>query len=110
MLRFLLFTSVDGENHDQIIGFAIVPVESEENYLFLINGLKAHPLTKEFLEQEQLLIVSDRHRGLLSAINCYIPRAISRYCSVHLQRNARISNNKSPDNKVSYSLEYYYKI
>lgn len=77
----------DGENRDCSIGLAIVPTESEESYNYFIEGMKTSDILKGVLEQPELVVITDRAKGLMAAIKTSLPNAHHRYCNVHLLGN-----------------------
>jgi hypothetical protein len=85
----LVCCSQDGSNRDTILGVAIVPTESEESYLFFLNTLMENAIMKIFLQQEDLIVTSDRSKGLIAAVKTALPRAHHRYCALHLLGNIK---------------------
>lgn len=77
----------DGEGRDCSVGFAVVPAEDEQNYTFFIEGLKSNLDLKAMFEEAGLLVISDRSKGLASAVKNGLPRAHHRWCNLHLLGN-----------------------
>jgi hypothetical protein len=70
------------------MGMALVPTEDEENYNWFFNTLKKNNILKdEVIGQNELVVITDRAKGLLNAVKSELPQAHHRYCSLHLLGN-----------------------
>lgn len=91
----------DGENRDCIIGFAIVPSEDEENYRWMLQNMKQDDKLKDVFEQPDLVVITDRAKGLINAVREELPTAHHRFCALHLLGNVP-SPNFSQEQKSCY--------
>lgn len=94
----------DGEGRDCSVGFAVVPTEDEMNYTYFLEGMKSDNDLKRVLEQEGLLVITDRDKGLMNAIAKGLPQAHHRWCSLHL------FGNIPPPAFTHVERELYWKI
>lgn len=85
--QILICCGQDGNDRDTILGIAIVPTESDEQYSFLLDAMMEDEEMKRFLLQPQLIITSDRAKGLLKTIETKFPQAHHRFCALHLLGN-----------------------
>jgi hypothetical protein len=96
---YLVATSKDYQKQVTPWAFALVPVENYDNwkwFLSIVQGAMG--------ELEALTIVSDRDKGLLSAVQEVFPRAGHRFCLEHIKRNicsARIPLSNSERSLIS---------
>ena len=77
----------DGEDNNVLTSIALVNTENKENYIWAYEQMKRHPVMKKVLEQEHLITVNDRDKGLKAAVLQMLPQAYARYCSRHLLGN-----------------------
>lgn len=80
----------DGEKRDVLVGIAIVPTESEEHYIWFMQFMKQNiVLRDDVLGQPDLVVITDRSKGLINAVSKELPNAHHRYCSLHLMGNIK---------------------
>jgi len=73
----------DGEGKDHTLAIAVVPKETAENYSYFINCLKNNSSDiRKFFESSELVVISDRSKGLIKAIAECLPMAHHRYCII----------------------------
>ena len=83
-LRLLLAVARDGEDEILPLAWAIVPSESEDNWRFFLKHFKA---AFREVDDETVLAVSDRAKGLEPAMRAELPRVCHTYCAQHLAEN-----------------------
>jgi hypothetical protein len=84
----LVSAGSDGENRDCLISFSIVPVESQQHYEWhMANEQKHTELRETFLRQPNLVVPTDRKRGLINATKIHLPDCAPRHCAEHLIGN-----------------------
>ncbi|XP_016173301.1 uncharacterized protein LOC107615781 [Arachis ipaensis] len=87
----LLAIAQDGNSNILPIAFALVEGENAESWSFFLNNLRLH-----VTPQEGILVISDRHNGIKSALeapeNGWLPpRAFRAYCIRHVAVNFNLS-------------------
>lgn len=85
--HILVMGMQDGNGQDCTIALAIVPTEDEESYTYFIGGLKEHPSLRSVLTNSELVVITDRCKGLIGAVQQTLPDAHHRYCALHLLGN-----------------------
>lgn len=100
--QILVCGTQDGEGRDCSLGFALCPVESEQNYSFFINTMKKSPALKDFLDQKGLVVTSDRCKGLLNTVTNNLPNSYHRYCALHLLGNIKGGRNFNEEDRTLY--------
>jgi hypothetical protein len=105
----LVACTIDGNRRNQLLAFAIVPSESEEDYIFFINTMIGSQLRK-FVFAENLVCLTDRGKAVLAGIRKSLPSAANRYCAMHLLGNLSKLLKVGTDarrqyNKLVYSHE-----
>ena len=86
--QVMLHGMSDGEDNNVLTSLAIVNTENKENYVWTYTQMKKHPSRmRKVLEQEHLITVNDRDKGLKAAALQELPQAYARYCSRHLLGN-----------------------
>ncbi|MGV8084115.1 MAG: IS256 family transposase [Coriobacteriia bacterium] len=85
-------TAVNGEGYREIIGVDTFTEESEASWRAFLQGLGARGLTGV------RLVISDAHKGLVSAIGSTMPGAAWQRCRTHFMRNAlcRVPKSAQP--------------
>ena len=82
----LLAAGIDANDQLVILAWAVAPNESQETRTwFLGHLLQAFPL----LNQQELVIINDREKGLLNAIQKVVPTAFNAYCCCHIASNVQ---------------------
>ena len=87
-LVLLAVTSLDADEEILILAWALVPQEDRANWLWFLGKIAPY-LTS--LQDPEAVIISDRLKGLASAVSECFPSAIHSYCSKHLYDNLRHS-------------------
>jgi hypothetical protein len=77
----------DGAGHDCIIALALVPEEDEDSYSYFIRVLLKNDTLQQVLNSDELVVITDRSKGLIGAIEKCLPNAHHRYCAMHLLGN-----------------------
>eukprot|EP01033_Poteriospumella_lacustris_P010990 gene10990-7822_t len=77
----------DGACHDCIIALALVPEEDEDSYSYFIRVLLKNETLNQVLQSPEVVIITDRSKGLIGAISKCLPSAHHRYCAMHLLGN-----------------------
>ena len=87
-LVLLAVTTLDADEEILILAWALVPQEDQANWLWFLRKIAPY-LT--FLQNLNAVIISDRLKGLASAVSICFPSATHSYCSKHLYDNLRLS-------------------
>ena len=75
--------TLDGNNQIIPLSWAIVPAEDYENWRWVLRQVARYiPL-----DEEDSVIMSDRGKGLVAAVDEIYPRAVHGYCYQHLAEN-----------------------
>ncbi|KAL3689518.1 hypothetical protein R1sor_015827 [Riccia sorocarpa] len=84
----LLFmaTTVDGNNNILVLAYGIAPVEDRETWCWFVGNLK-HVI--HGLASPNVLIVSDRQKGLVDAVADELPSNEHVHCTFHLRMNLK---------------------
>jgi hypothetical protein len=90
-----------------MLAFGLIPSESKQHCEWFINNMKncGHQLSS-FIAQEDLLCVTDRGTGLLSAIKRCLPQASRRYCYLHILKHIKNMEKGSPARKLFDNVVY----
>ncbi len=96
----------DGNNRDLIFAIALVPVESESNYKFLLDTMKRDPEMKAFLEQPGLIVTTDRKKGLMNAVKKLLPASFHRFCALHLLGNIKGPKFGELERKIYWDIVF----
>ncbi|XP_025692577.1 uncharacterized protein [Arachis hypogaea] len=83
----LIAIAQDGNSNILLIAFALVEGENAESWSFFLSNLRSH-----VTPQEGILVISDRHNGIKSALEApktgwLPPRAYRAYCIRHVAAN-----------------------
>lgn len=84
------------------VGFAIAAVENEENWSWFLECLRTSLKIND--GGTNLVILSDRQKGLLKAISSALPNAIHGFCSRHLLKNVQKEANFEGMDKLFWGL------
>lgn len=85
--QILVSSSQDGENNDVLNSICLAASESSESYTFMMSNQKKDPKMKGFLQDPNLVVPTDRAKGLASAIQSELTDCIPRICNLHLLGN-----------------------
>jgi hypothetical protein len=77
----------DGEDRNTILSVSINPSECKNDVLWHIECQKKHPVMKKFLEQENLLVVTDQGTAIYAAIKTALPKCAHILCRLHILNN-----------------------
>ena len=78
----MVVCGINAEGKREVVGIELMPEESKDAYLSLFNSLKVRGLDKT------ALIISDAHKGLVSAIAEGFPGTLWQRCKVHFMGRA----------------------
>ncbi|KAL3689750.1 hypothetical protein R1sor_016059 [Riccia sorocarpa] len=81
-----LATAVDGNNNILILAYGIAPVEDRETWSWFVGNLKN---AIHGLASPNVLIVSDRQKGLVDAVAEELPSNEHVHCTFHLRMNLK---------------------
>lgn len=85
-LTILLACALDGDNHLNVLAWGLCEAESEASWTWFLSRLKSHiPV----LNDPNRVLVSDRQKGLLNAVERELPATKQSYCCQHLISNVR---------------------
>ncbi|KAL3698507.1 hypothetical protein R1sor_012583 [Riccia sorocarpa] len=82
----VLATTVDGNNNIIVLAYGIAPVEDRETWCWFVGNLK-HAI--HGLASPNVLIVSDRQKGLVDAVADELPSNEHVHCTFHLRMNLK---------------------
>ena len=82
-MTILSMVTLDGNNQIIPLSWAIVPAEDYENWRWFLRQVARYiPL-----DEEDSVIMSDRGKGLVAAVDEIYPQAVHGYCCQHLAEN-----------------------
>ena len=84
----LIATCCDADNKTILLSFCVCPIENKDNYVYMLQSMKKCEAMRHYMDDIELVVVSDRDKGLLPAVAQELPNAIHRTCLKHLLRNA----------------------
>ncbi|KAH9145568.1 hypothetical protein AeRB84_010517, partial [Aphanomyces euteiches] len=87
----LVASMKDPNNHIVVIGLGIARQEDGPNWSWFLKSLK----TAGVLDSEDLVIISDRQKGLIKACNDVVPNIPHRFCLRHVIANIRSTKGLS---------------
>ena len=82
----MIATAITGDDSSIIIAFGIAPVENFEYWKFFIAGLNS---SFNLNNVNNLVILSDREKGLSLAISELIPNAFHSYCVSYRKKHKK---------------------
>ncbi len=96
--RLFLCVAQDMQKHNIIVALAIMDAENYENYCWFLQQMKLHRKMLAFLTHIDQVIISDRSKGLISAVSTELPEALHMFCTFHLLKNVNTYclKNKQP--------------
>ena len=74
-------TTLDGNGETLLLSWALIPSESKENWMYFLKGMRRF---LPGLTEEEAVIISDRAKGLKSALNANFPEAAHSFCCQYL--------------------------
>jgi len=83
-------TSADALGSLFPVAHAVVDAENDANWLWFLTTLRDKviaPNTASFIENTQLVFLSDRQKGLIEGVESVFPRNLHGYCLRHLEEN-----------------------
>ena len=92
----LLARLLDTNRSIQVLAFAVVSIEDEDNWTWFLENLG--DLIPE-LSDDKVVVMSDRDKGLIQAVDSVFPMMNHSYCCVHLAAN--ISSKQGAGGKNS---------
>lgn len=85
--QLIVVASSDGDNNNILLAFSLVPKENAACYVWTIQQMKRSESVRLFFDNPQLVVASDRDKGLILSIDTEFPNAHHRYCARHLLGN-----------------------
>ncbi|CAM9640281.1 unnamed protein product [Choristocarpus tenellus] len=85
----LTLSGLDSNNNLIILATAIVPEESTDTYVYLLDGAMKNSKVATTLNSHKSTILSDRHNGAGQAILHCLPKAEHRNCVLDIMKNLR---------------------
>src|SRR5579859_6524714 len=89
-LHLLTATGVNAMGQLFPLAFAVVDAENDSNWLWFLDTLCKSIITPHapgFLENDNLVLLSDRQKGLIDGVGAVFPDCPHGYCLRHLQEN-----------------------
>lgn len=93
--RIMFIVTQDAQRHNVLVALAIVDSENCDNYMWALEQLQQNELLKQYLEHPDLTVISDRAKGLISAVQHALPAAAHLHCTRHIIGNVRDHVHKS---------------
>jgi putative transposase len=97
-MAVVIATGVNLQGRREVLGFDVLPVESEEGWTQFLKGLKARGL------RGVRLVISDAHTGLKAAVRKVLKAEWQR-CKVHFYRNVLVHVTKRSQAEVSEAMK-----
>jgi len=97
-MAVVIATGVNLPGRREVLGFDVLPVESEEGWTQFLKGLKARGL------RGVRLVISDAHTGLKAAVRKVLKAEWQR-CKVHFYRNVLVHVTKRSQAEVSEAMK-----
>ncbi|XP_024016207.1 uncharacterized protein LOC112089690 [Eutrema salsugineum] len=94
--QLLVAMGRDGDNDIYPIAWAFVPAETKDNWLWFVKKLK---IDLDLKNGDGYIMMSDRHRGLIAAVDQELPQIKHRKCVRHIYANMRALHGKNPEMK-----------
>jgi transposase-like protein len=83
-MTLLLACTLDSNNEILPLAWAVVPIEDKENWIWFLKNLKESFLN---IDCEGMVVMSDRDKGLLKALQEVLPKSHHSNCSQHIADN-----------------------
>ncbi|XP_073153870.1 uncharacterized protein [Henckelia pumila] len=100
----LVATTQDGEFHQFPIAWGVVDSETVESWTWFM--LKLQELVPD---DEELVIISDRHQGIISDVANVYKQAHHGYCVWHLSQNIKTRSKQKGATELFMRIAYAYK-
>jgi transposase-like protein len=97
-MAVVIATGVNPQGRREVLGFDVIPAESEEGWAGFFKSLKERGLTGV------QLVISDAHKGLMAAIGKVLKAEWQR-CKVHFYRNVLAQVPKRSQAEVSEAMK-----
>ncbi|XP_024016569.1 uncharacterized protein LOC112089933 [Eutrema salsugineum] len=105
--QLLVAMGRDADNAIYPIAWAVVQAETKDNWLWFVRKLKAD---FDLQDGDGYIMMSDRHRGLIAAVDLELPQIEHRKCVRHIYANMRALHGKNPEmKKLIWRLAWSYK-
>ncbi|XP_073133697.1 protein FAR1-RELATED SEQUENCE 6-like [Henckelia pumila] len=88
----LVATEQDGNHHQFLIAWGVVDKESSESWSWFLSRLK---IIVE--DDDELVIISDRHQGIINAVASLYNRAYHVFCMWHMSQNIKELRERFPE-------------
>ena len=88
----LVLEGRDGAGKNVLLATALVPIENEHWYTQFLRFCKASGFAA-LMSRVDLVVVSDRDKGLLPAIASELPNALHRFCTRHIVGNIKAAKD-----------------
>lgn len=79
-------TAITGDDKGVILAYAIGPTESHEYWKLFISSLA---VGLDLTNKENLVVISDREKGLAQAVREEVPNASHSFCVFHIEKNIK---------------------
>jgi hypothetical protein len=86
LLSLLVASTTDGNNEILPLALAVVPIEDTENWAWFLENLKDSLWE---LETREMVVVSDRDKGLQKVVQEVLPDAYHSHCCQHIADNVQ---------------------
>ncbi|XP_073270433.1 uncharacterized protein [Primulina huaijiensis] len=100
----LVATAQDGEFHQFPIAWGVVDSETVESWTWFMLRLQ-----EMVPDDEELVIISDRHQGIISAVANVYKQAHHGYCVWHLSQNIKTKSKQKGATELFMHIAYAYK-
>ena len=97
-MAVVIATGVNVDGRREVLGFDVIPAESEEGWSVFFKGLKERGLSGV------KLVISDAHKGLTAAVRKVLKAEWQR-CKVHFYRNVLVHVPKRSQAEVSEAMK-----
>ncbi|XP_073120926.1 uncharacterized protein [Henckelia pumila] len=90
--KFAASTAQDGNHHQFLIAWGVVDKESSESWSWFLSRLKII-----VVDDDELVIISDRHQGIINAVASLYNRAHHVFCMWHMSQNIKELRERFPE-------------
>ncbi|KAE8219781.1 hypothetical protein CF326_g8878, partial [Tilletia indica] len=102
-MRLKLAAGMDGTGSLILLGWALTPGETEDNWHWFMDNLRQ---SLAGLDDASTTVVSDRNAGLLSSIEGVLPNANSVYCCFHIAKNIKDRHYSAAAGRLYWTMVY----
>ena len=88
-MTLLIACTLDGNNEILPLAWAVVPIEDVANWTWFLKHMK--DAFYEIDKREDMVMISDRDKGLQAAVSAIFPKAYHSHCCQHLADNIQKS-------------------